>query len=992
MDGDSNADTTRGFQAIGGESKSVYEVIVREMEDAVFLTDVEQMDDDYTFTFRRNNASHQEVTGLSEDELRGQTPRELLGDEQGATVAANYRRCAEQGETIQYEETLEFPAGRSHWQTKLTPITDGEQVTQIVGVARDITEQKEQQQKLQQLDRQFQTVLETMSAAVFLKDADGQYLLMNRACRELFNVDDEEIAGLTDDDLFPPEIAEKARKDDRQVIENGEMIELEEELPTATGNTVRLTRKSPVYAENGEIVGLCGVSTDITEQKQREREITRFKERFELAVEGANLGVWDWDMTTDKVEFNEQWARMLGHSLDEIEPHLEEWEQRVHPDDLDAVEEALDEHIAGETDLYDTEHRMRTADGDWKWIRDIGKIAERDEDGEPVRAVGIHLDIDDRKTYERQLAEKREMFTQGPAVVFKWREAEGWPVEHVSENVEEVLGYTADELQSGAVQFSEIIHEEDRERVMQEIADNSTEGTEQFSHEPYRIVTPDGAVRWVLDHTRNIWKDGEIINRLGYLVDITEQRQNEIYLQNAQKVADIGWWRKEIPSDEIYWSEHVYDMWEADGEIGYLDHERFLDFIHPEDTDRVDQAWQAALDGEPYDIEHRIVTGDGEVKWMREVAEFTRDETDDPIEAVGIVQDITERKERERELEYYERVINTFGDIATVIDSEGEITYVSPSVERVLGYDPEDLVGQNGFEYQPSETVKAVEEAIEYVIEYPDESQTVQTKFRRADGSWCWIEATIQNQLEDDLIEGLLVNSRDITERKEYEQTLEEQRDNLEILNQIVRHDVRNQLQLVLAYGDMLEDYVEDDGEEYLRHVLKAGREAVGITQTAGEITEAMLSSETDPTPVNLRPVLEAQIEHVRENHERAVVSTEGSLPDVAVLADDMLESVFRNLLNNAIVHNDKELPEVTVSATTHEEVIRVRIADNGPGIPDQQKDQIFNQGEKGLDSEGTGIGLHLVQTLVDRYGGAVWVEDNDPEGSVFIVELRREQ
>ncbi len=90
----------------------------------------------------------------------------------------------------------------------------------------------------------------------------------------------------------------------------------------------------------------------------------------------------------------------------------------------------------------------------------------------------------------------------------------------------------------------------------------------------------------------------------------------------------------------------------------------------------------------------------------------------------------------------------------------------------MLGYDPEDLVGQNGFEYQSSETVKAVEEAIEYVIEYPDESQTVQTKFRRADGSWCWIEATIQNQLEDDLIEGLLVNSRDITERKEYEQTL----------------------------------------------------------------------------------------------------------------------------------------------------------------------------------------------------------------------------
>jgi len=626
-------------------------------------------------------------------------------------------------------------------------------------------------------------------------------------------------------------------------------------------------------------------------------------------------------MKTDEVEFNEQWARMLGHSLDEIESHLDEWEQRIHPADLDAVEAALDEHIAGETDLYDTEHRMQTADGDWKWIRDIGKIAERDEDGEPIRAVGIHLDIDDRKIYERQLAEKREMFTQGPAVVFKWREAEGWPVEYVSQNVEEVLGYTPDELQSGSVQFTELIHEEDRERVLQVVADNSTEGIEQFSHEPYRVVTADGTVRWVLNYTRNIWKDGEITNRLGYLVDITEQRQNEIYLQNAQKVADIGWWRKETPSDKIYWSEQVYDMWDADGEIGYLDHERFLDFIHPEDTDRVDQAWQAALDGEPYDIEHRIITGDGEVKWMREVAEFTRDKTGNPIEAVGIVQDITERKERERELEYHEQVINAFGDIATVIDSEGEITYVSPSVERVLGYQPKELVGQNGFEYQPPETAKAVEEAIEYVIEYPDESKTIQTKFRRADESYCWIEATIQNQVENDLINGLLVNSRDITERKEYERTLKEQRDNLNILNQVVRHDIRNDLQLIQAYAGMLAEAnsLSETHQQYLSKLIKATNNAIDLTTSARDLSEVMLQNDAEIKPVPLAQALEQQVDRLRSETQTAAITIEGSLPAVDVMADELLEAVFRNLLSNAVQHNDKELPEIVVSATIHD-------------------------------------------------------------------------
>jgi signal transduction histidine kinase len=101
-----------------------------------------------------------------------------------------------------------------------------------------------------------------------------------------------------------------------------------------------------------------------------------------------------------------------------------------------------------------------------------------------------------------------------------------------------------------------------------------------------------------------------------------------------------------------------------------------------------------------------------------------------------------------------------------------------------------------------------------------------------------------------------------------------------------------------------------------------------------------------------------------------------------------MLEAVFRNLLQNAIQHNQKAVPEVTVSAEEADDSVRVRIADNGPGIPESRKDEIFARGEKGLESAGTGLGLYLVETLVDRYGGDVWVEDNEPEGAVFIVEL----
>ena len=414
-----NVDTethTEGDGAITGESRTVYETIFREMGDAVFLIDVEQTGEDYTFTYRRNNASHQQQTGLSEDELRGQTPQDLLEGDQGSVVAENYRRCVEQRETIEYEETLELPHGTSHRETKLTPVLDSGQVTQIVGIARDMTEQKEQEQKIQQIHRQFETVMETMSAAVFLKDADGEYLVMNQACRELFNVEDQAITGLTDDDILPPDVAEKARKDDRRVIENGEVIETEETVPTAAGNTVRLTRKSPVY-DDDEVVALCGVSTDITEQKRREQELQRLKDQFELAVEGADLGVWDWDMTTDEVEFNEQWAEMLGYSREELEFSFDTWERLVHPDDLQSVTDALEAHIEGDTDLYSHELRMQTKDGDWKWVLTAGRVVDRNDDGTAVRAAGVHIDINDRKQAEQELQRQNNRLDEFASVI-----------------------------------------------------------------------------------------------------------------------------------------------------------------------------------------------------------------------------------------------------------------------------------------------------------------------------------------------------------------------------------------------------------------------------------------------------------------------------------------------------------------------------------------------------------------------------------------------
>jgi PAS domain S-box-containing protein len=138
----------------------------------------------------------------------------------------------------------------------------------------------------------------------------------------------------------------------------------------------------------------------------------------------------------------------------------------------------------------------------------------------------------------------------------------------------------------------------------------------------------------------------------------------------------------------------------------------------------------------------------------------------------------------------YRKLIRESTDIATIIDLEGTMTYVSPSVRDSLGYEPDELVGENGFEYQHPEDQEAVATAIEALQTNPDEKQLVETRFRRADGSWCWIEATMQNCIDDEDIGGILVNSRDISTRKQQQRQFQDLSNEYETLLETVQDGI----------------------------------------------------------------------------------------------------------------------------------------------------------------------------------------------------------
>ena len=393
--------------------------------------------------------------------------------------------------------------------------------------------------------------------------------------------------------------------------------------------------------------------------------------------------------------------------------------------------------------------------------------------------------------------------------------------------------------------------------------------------------------------------------------------------------------------------------------------------------------YQRSLEGEFIPQERGFVTANDERLVTLLQATPRRNEQGDIIGTRTLYVDITDRRRAQAALEQAEAMEASMDGIS-ILNEDGEFVYVNQAHADIYGYDtPEALIGNTWRMLYEDDEIHRFENEIFPLIQDRGRWRGEATGRRRDD-------KTFHQDLSLTPTDngGLVCVVRDITERKEYEQKLEDQRNNLEILNQVVRHDIRNDMAVVSGRADLLEEHVEEAGKEDLEAIQNSVESATGLTKTARDLSEIMLSTEEDVEPIRLDQCLNSVIENVREKFDTAVITTEDQIPGTQVRGNELLEAVFQNLIHNAVVHNDKQKPKVRISTRIDEETTTIRVADNGPGIPDTQKETIFGKGEKGLDSPGTGLGLYLVQTLVEQYGGDVWVEDNDPDGSVFVVEL----
>jgi PAS domain S-box-containing protein len=289
----------------------------------------------------------------------------------------------------------------------------------------------------------------------------------------------------------------------------------------------------PFLDTTGKPFQYLAIRFDITQQKQTELDLRMSQERWELALRGNNDGIWDWNVQTNEVFFSDRWKTMLGYEPHDIANHVEEWATRVHPDDLEFVMQAVQDHLAKRTPFYVTEHRLRCKDGHYKWILDRGQ-AVWDEQGNATRMVGSHSDISDRKVAEQTIQEQAALLNVATDAILL-RDLENH-ILYWNQGAERLYGWTA----------AEAIGKKTTELICQEsVAEVET---------ALRIVLVEGQWQGELAKIR---KDGQpclVENRwtlvrdeagnpksiLTVATDITEKKKLERQFLRAQRMESLG--------------------------------------------------------------------------------------------------------------------------------------------------------------------------------------------------------------------------------------------------------------------------------------------------------------------------------------------------------------------------------------------------------------------------------------------------------------------
>jgi PAS domain S-box-containing protein len=818
-----------------------------------------------------------------------------------------------------------------------------------------------------------------------------------------------------------------------------------------------LSRAQAMWDEAGNPVRIVGSHTDITERKRTEEALRESEERWQLALRGNNDGIWDLDIKNNRVFYSARWKEMLGYEDDEIPNASDQWTKRVHPDDIGWVTQLCQDHVQGKTPYFIAEYRMRCKDGSYKWILDRGH-ALRDEAGNLVRIIGSHTDITERKQAEEALRESetqyRTLVANIPGVVYRCAHTQEWQGMFISDGIEDLCGYPASDFAPGGTRnFASIIYPEDVEKVDQVVEAAITE-RQPFTLD-YRIVHTDGSLRWVYDKGEGIFgEQGELLWLDGVIFDISDRKQAEETLQQVllelekrveERTAELTKANDQLRSQiaerrrteaalrqsekqfRQVFEESPIGMALCSPERGFISVNRayiemlgyteselsslsFRDITHPEDLELEIPYLERAIKGETdgYQLEKRYLKKNQEILWVNLTCVLLRDEAGEMLYCLGMVEDITERKQAEEALQQsearYRAIVEDQTELICRFKPDGTLTFVNDAYCRYFSKECFELIGHSFLLVIPEEDREFLTQSFSLSDEQPIITYEHRVILPSGEIRWQqWTDRAVMFDEQGKVIEFQGVG-RDITELKQAEaeirKALEKERELSELRSgfvSLVSHEFRTPLTTIQSSAELLERYGNRFSDEkkqiHLTRILSAVKRMTQLLEdilTIGKAEAGKLQFE--PSPMDLvafcREIVESMQISARPHYTINFV-TQGDGSD-AQMDEKLLGHILTNLLSNGIKYSPRG-DTVQFDLICRDSWAIFRIQDSGIGIPQEDLEKLFESFQRASNVgtiPGTGLGLAIVQKCVNLHGGKITVESEVGEGTTFTVTL----
>ncbi|MFD1586453.1 PAS domain S-box protein [Halorientalis brevis] len=375
-------------------------------------------------------------------------------------------------------------------------------------------------------------------------------------------------------------------------------------------------------------------------------------------------------------------------------------------------------------------------------------------------------------------------------------------------------------------------------------------------------------------------------------------------------------------------------------------------------------------------IEYALHDGD-EPRWYEgRTARIRTVGADDRV--LFIRRDVTDRREREQTLRRFRQAVEAAGAAIYITDRDEEIQYVNPAFEEITGYAEAEALGETPRILSSGEHDASYYEDLWATI-LDGETWREEIVNERKSGERYYANQTITPIVDaDGSIDEFVAIQIDTTERKNRER-------HLLVLDRVLRHNLRNDMNVILGHVEQIEAAADTDAAADASVVRETVRSLLSKADTERKIVR-LIAENQRPRAMDVTTVLEDQVAAARQTWPAATIDVEAPAEATAVAIDELDEAIAE-LLQNAIEHCDRA-PVVTVSVSVASDSVTVRIADNGPGIPEQERQILSGQGDIDSLYHGSGIGLWFVYWVVQLSNGRLSFEANDPRGSVVVLEF----